>query len=215
MAQSIYAIKEEVVVFLRNQDIISTSVRGVTTTTDNFTAGVAQTTFTLTHTNVKNIRSVTKNAASQRFGFDYTVNYQTAVVTISSAAVGDTIAIQYDYGVTDKIFPDFPQAYLKRSDFPRIAVDYTPTTTRELQLGGQGNISAYFMDVAYYAESRQDIDTKITAIKTAIMANKKNWYNVDFITPSGFSPVLQSPFGEQKIYQRSIMLSLPDIIELS
>ena len=78
-------IKQELVVFLRNSDIFSTSDRGVSTTTDEFSGDDNETEFTLTNTNCKNIRSITVDDVAQSLGTDYTVDYSTAVVTFTTA----------------------------------------------------------------------------------------------------------------------------------
>ena len=86
---SIWKIKEELVVFLRNQDLISISDRGVSTEQDTGTF-TADSTHTLA-TNplfVKNVRNVNVASADLTFGTDYTVNYDTGVITFTPAVTG-------------------------------------------------------------------------------------------------------------------------------
>lgn len=208
-----FKILQEILVFIRNRDILSISTRKVSTTTDNFTATLSQTTFTLSQLKVKNVRSATKNTVPLTFGSQYTVNYQTGIVTIPSAVLNDAIVITYDYGTYDRIFPDFPQSFLTRSDFPRIGMGFTNETTRELSIGAQGQISEAYVDIIYYAESREEIDQNLSTLRNAFLSNKKNWYNIDFITIAGYGPILQSTFGEQRIYQRNLILRLPAMLE--
>lgn len=208
------ALKEEILVFLRNQNFLTVGVRGVTTTSDNFTAGVGQTTFNLSQTTVKNVRSVTLNASPLAFGTQYSVNYQTGVVTIPSASSGNAIVVQYDYGSTDKIYSDFPQPLLTRSDFPRIGFDYGPSVVQEFDLGANTNKIEWTMQVAYYDTSIRNVDTVTESLRNIFLNNKKNWYNTDFITCNGFTPMLISPFGKDKIFTRSILLTIGPTIEV-
>ena len=53
-------IKEELLNFIRNGDVLTISQRGVTTTTDNI-VGIAGSIVTLTNEGVKNIRSLITN----------------------------------------------------------------------------------------------------------------------------------------------------------
>ncbi len=75
MVLNTYNVKEELLVFLRNQDIISTTNRGVTTVTGTFSGDGSATVFTLLNHPVKNVRTVTVGGSSQSFGHDYSVSY--------------------------------------------------------------------------------------------------------------------------------------------
>lgn len=208
------ALKTEIRTFMRNQNFLTTTVRGVTTTTDNYTAGIGQTTFTLTNLTLKNVRAVTLNATPLTFGTQYSVNYTTAIVTIPSAVSGDSISIQYDYGETDKIYSDFPQPYLTRSDFPRIGFDYTASAITEFDLGANTNKIEWTMDVGIYTTSILQLDALTQTIRSAFLNNKKNWYNTDFITCSGFTAKRVSTFGKDKIFTNSIILVIGPTIEV-
>ena len=50
-------VKDEIVSFLRNSDLLTISQRGVTTQTDSFVATAGQTVFTLTKNNLRKRRS--------------------------------------------------------------------------------------------------------------------------------------------------------------
>ena len=60
-------IEDELVVFFRNSDVISTAIRGVSTVTEEFNGTGAQTDFTLANSNVKNVRTITVDPAAQSF----------------------------------------------------------------------------------------------------------------------------------------------------
>jgi len=200
---SLFDIKQELVVFLRNQDILSISERGVSTTTDNFTAAGGVKTFTLTNTNAKNIRSVEVNSSEINFGSDYSVDYTTAIVSIPSVNDGDTVDIEYDYGNNDRIFPDYPQPYTKLSQFPRVGFDIISARTREVDIGAASNTTFYTVSMSCYDRSQQNVEELVATLREKIMDNKKNFYNFTFITPVTMSPLIVSPFGQDKIMQRS------------
>jgi len=201
-------IKQELVVFLRNSDIFSTSDRGVSTTTDEFSGDDNETEFTLTNTNCKNIRSITVDDVAQSLGTDYTVDYSTAVVTFTTApAIGiNNIDIQYDYGSGDKIYPDFPRVDLSISSYPRIAVSITSMTTTELALGAKYNMSDMLISITVYADGMVNVDNYIKDIREAFLEAKDDFYYLKFITPVTQSPLINEPARGDKIYQRTLEL---------
>ena len=70
----LWAIKNELVTNLRNWDILTTTQRGVTTTTDTGT-WTAATSHLINRNNVRNIRSITVDTSPLSFGNDYTIDY--------------------------------------------------------------------------------------------------------------------------------------------
>ncbi len=140
---SIWDIKQEVVVFIRNQDIVSISDRGVTTSQDTgtFTAANSHTLAT-NPTLVKNVRNVDIGGSDLDFGVDYTVSYVTGVISFTTPQTG-AYTIDYDQGSTDRIFPDFPQKYLKLNQFPRVAAEIIDAQTKELALGGGSTMTNF------------------------------------------------------------------------
>ena len=201
----IFEIKKELTVFLRNQDILSTSIRGVTTLTEEFNGTGAQTTFNLANSTVKNVRTTTVDTIAKSFGIDYTVNYEAATVTflVAPPSGTDNVDITYDFGTTDKIFPDFPQAYLDVDQYPRIAVEIISGTTSEFALNADENRSEYIVTIVAYDNDQSDIEEMIADVRKAIIDNKKSFFNFTFITPTSMGPLIISPFGEGKIFQRN------------
>jgi hypothetical protein len=108
-------IRNELTHLLRNSDIFgvnSTTIRGVVTQIDNSTATAGQTIINLTKTNPKNIRSLTINSIAVQYLKDFTVNWNTGVITLTNALnLSDTISVQYDYGTGDSIYPDLPRCF--------------------------------------------------------------------------------------------------------
>lgn len=207
-------IKNELLNFLRNSNVILTSNRGVTSTTETKTGTqVGTETFALTNTNVKNIRSVTVNAVPQTYGTGYTYNLDSGTVTITGSSVGVAVVISLDYGSTDRIFPDFSLLDITNIKFPRVAFDVILGRTDELSLGATTNITQYTIQINTYARTQKEIDTISEAIRQAIQNAKKSFYYFKFITPTGVSSNAISSFGDYKIFQRTQDFEIKFVIE--
>ena len=200
---SIWDIKEELVVYLRNKDVISITNRGVTTSQDTGTFSAAAThTLATNPTLVKNVRDITIATNLLTFGTDYTVNYKTGVITFTTAQTGAYV-INFDQGATDRIFPDFPQPYLKLNNFPRIAVDIISGNTTEFGIGANINQSEYIISIVCYDKDQSDVEDMIASIRSNLMDDKKNFYYIPFLTMTSMGPLLATPFGQNKIFQRN------------
>jgi hypothetical protein len=204
-------IEEEQVVFLRNSDILTTSQRGVTTTTDTFSGDGTTTTFTLTNSNVKNVRSVTVDGNAQSFGTDYSVDYSNATITFTTApATGtDNISVQYDYGNSDKIYSDYPRTDLSISSYPRISVTVTAIRTEDAGVGGKVNVSDILFSVVVFANGKQNVNNYIKAIRQAYLNNKSHFYYLFYIIPVAQGPLVNEPNRGDKIYYRNIDFTSP------
>lgn len=217
-------IKEEIVNFLRNSNIFSLSLRGVATQTDTFTATAGQTIFTLTKVPARNIRSLSVNAVSKTFIKDYSVNWDTSVLTLNvGALVGESVVIVYDWGSPDKIFPDFPRDDLKLYSFPRVAVEWTTADTQPLGLGGMVHISTILVTIYAWVPVNKDpaiasgyggvtdLGTLLFNIRDAIRTNAKGFYSFPYIEPKGVSPIIKST--NNKIIQQSQDFSVRFVVE--
>lgn len=197
-------IKQELAVFLRNQDIFTIAVRGVTTTTHSETLAAAGSA-TITKTNVKNIRSITMDAVAIEFGTDYTVSYGTGttncVVTFTANQTGDLI-ITYDYG-TEKIWPDYPRDDLTISSYPRIAVDLSNVPSEPFGVGGATFISEINFSIVVFDDNSDDIDTYINSIRSAFISNAKSFYYLKFIKPGLMGPMISDPERNEEIMKRN------------
>lgn len=198
-------VKGELVNFIRNQDILSIATRGVTTVTEEFNGDNSTTTFNLANSTSKNIRTVTVDAAAQTFGVDFTFDLVAATVTfiVAPPSGTDNVDVTYDFGPTDKIFPDFPMADKKLSDFPRIAVELISGTTAEYALNADGNVTDYIATMVCYSESERQVENMVSDIRQALQDNKKNFFFFPFITPTAMGPPIVVPWGKQKIFQRN------------
>jgi len=209
-------IEEELVVFLRNSDIFTTTQRGVTTRTDEFNGDGNTKTFTLTQTPVRNVRSVTVGGTAKSLGTEYSVNYSTAVVTFVDAPdVGvNNVDVQYDYGSTDKIYSDFPRVDLGIDSYPRIAAVITSAKTDELGVGADSNMTDFLITITTYDKKNTLVKDYIKAIRNKILINKKTFYYLKLLTPVAVNPMINEPARGDKILQQSLDCRAPFNVEL-
>ena len=207
MTLNLTNIKQEQIVFLRNQDIFTITQRGVTTATDTGTFD-ADSTHLISVSNGKNVRSITVAGSPITFGTDYTVDYNyddsgtTKIkINFTSAQTG-AYSIPYDFG-TDSIYPDFPRDDLSIDSYPRIAMDIMTVSTDAFGIGGSQFISNITFTVVVYADDTDDIDGYIQAIKYAIRGNAKLFYYVNFVKPTITGPLINSPDRSNEIMQRN------------
>jgi hypothetical protein len=208
-------IKEELAVFLKNQNILSTTDRGVATVTQEFNGTGAQVDFIATSVPLRNVRSVTVGGVASVYGSDYTVNYSTATVTfaVAPASGSNNVDIQYDHGTSEKIFTDQPRYDLKVGSYPRIAVTLTSSTTQEIALGGKDTMTEFIISATAYGFGTVEVDNYIKAIRSAVLLNKANFYHIDFLTPMAGSPIINDPGRVDKILQKTIDFRAPNNIE--
>ncbi|KKM97734.1 hypothetical protein LCGC14_1164980 [marine sediment metagenome] len=211
-----WQIKQEVAVFIRNSDIFTTTQRGVTTQADSDVFTDADT-FTISRTNVKNIRSVVINGSTLTLA-DYSVDYgdgsENCVITFNNTQNG-SYTIRYDYG-TDKIFPDFPRPDLSISSFPRIAVDLINLPSDP---GGFGNVNENTINftVVVYDLKAENIANYLTAIRNAFISNFTGFVHLSgYVRPTNTGPLFKSPFekGKDKILQQNIDFTSPFKFEI-
>ncbi len=204
------AIRSELTVFLRNQDIISVAKRGVTTFTENLVATAGQTKFNLITPGVKNVRSVTVNSVLISFGTDYTVDYRSDFITLLVAStLSDTVDIVYDSGVGDKIYPDLPRLDLDQASYPRVGFDDISVSSTEQALNAELIESAILVSLIIYANQKDTVQEILKLARDAIIANKKSFFTISLITPSGSGPMGLSAGRGDKIVQKNQDFSIP------
>jgi len=204
-------IKNELVNFLRNSDIFSTTVRGVTTATKTGTFS-GDSTYTITDSNVKNVRSVVVGETTLVFGTDYTIDFDTPQIDFTSAQTG-AYTIQYDYGSTDHIYGDFPRVDLGITSYPRISIAITSARTDEIALGGADTMTDFLISIYVYANGVENVDTYIKSIREVFLENKSGFYYLEFVTPVTQSPLINEPARGDKIYTRALEFRAPFNIE--
>lgn len=187
-------IREEILNLIRNSDIFSTTLRGVTTATQNFTATSGQTDFILANEGVKNIRSLKINTVLQDIYTDYDINIvektatESKTVTLTvGATLNDDVEIVYDYSESgDKIYPDFPDESLTIKSFPRIYFDILSiaNTNRSANDTLQQKNLLFEFGVISFNEVCNSYEKSLYDL---IFANRKTLYWLNLLRPSGRS----------------------------
>lgn len=212
---SIQQIRDELCVYLRYSDVLSTSVRGVTRRTEGYTVGVGgEAGHTFSSTPIKDFVYVTVDAVNKYYLRDYTMNWNTGVLTWNSALTnGQVVATQYDYGSGDKIYPDYPRDDITLTSYPRIAIELTSVSTQPLGLGGTNHISDFLITIYVWVSVNKDtniaggfgglsdLNTTMYNIRNKIRSNAKSFYTFNWITPNGTSPTIKGT--NSKILQQS------------
>jgi hypothetical protein len=202
-----FAIKQEVVHFLRNNDVLPVATRGVTTTAGSGSLSAA-TTLTINDGDVRNIRSLEVGGVELDYGSDYTVDFyyndggtRKCRITFTTAQTG-AYDLSYDTG-TDRIFPDFPQDVIAISDYPRIGVDIVGVVTN---VGGFGNVlrNRVSITVVVYSTSRAEIAEVLTNVRQSFRNAYSDFYYLGgYVRPQSTGPVIVSGTGRQKVFHQN------------
>ena len=204
---NIQQIRDELCQFLRLSDVLSTAVRGVTRTTSTYTVGVggeAAHTFT-GNIPVRDFKSLTVDAAAKYYLRDYTMNWNTGVLTWNSALTnGQVVVYQIDWSASDKIFPDFPRDDLTLGlSFPRVGLELVSISTVPLGLGGANHISDLMFTIQVVAPANKDtsvssgygglsdLEETMRLIRAVIRASAKSFYTFQWIYPLGLGPLFK------------------------
>jgi len=213
-----YEIIKELTYFLRNQDVISTTNRGVTTAEQTGTMSGGDNVL-IDKTNIKNIRSVTIGVSSLSYGTDYTINTNYSNSTIKckvdfgEAKNGD-YTISYDYG-TDKIYPDYPRVTdLSFDSYPRIGVDIIAVNSRENSIYGDAIHKEALVEIVIADTKRSDLEDLVTSVEQKIKNNAKKFYYFNYIEPYDMSPLLIQDKSKTKVFQRNLTFKIPYHTEL-
>jgi hypothetical protein len=201
---------QELVVFLRNQNVFSTTERSVTTVTEEFNGNGVLKTFTVSKLNIKNVRSVTVGGVAKVFGTEYTVNYTTATITFTDAPASGTnnVDITFDYG-TDAIFPEQARVDLQLVSYPRISVSTTAINIEDGATDGNINYTEYLFSFYIYAEGSSAVRGYFKKIKEAILLNKKNFYYLRYITPISATGIIKEPNRQDKVLTKVLECRAP------
>lgn len=209
-------IKEEILNFLRNSDVLTISERDVTTENENFTSTAGQTDFTITTTNlIRNIRSVTVNGITKTAYVDYDINIidtKTSTKTISFYSGlndGDSVIINYDKGGTsgDRIYSDMPEIKLVKSSYPRINFEIEEMTTEPINANHSKYNKQIVITFRVVAE-RWQVESLSNTVYETIFDNRNNWQNNNLMRPSGESRL--TPLESKKdVYVKFLYFRMP------
>lgn len=192
-----FDILEEVVVKIRNSDVLTTSQRGVVTTASTGTIS-GGTSITLAVPNVKNVRSVLINSSTLSYGSEYVVDYNSGsncVITLTSAQTGNT-TVNYDYG-SDKIYPGYPRQDISIAAIPQIAVEFIDITSEN---GGFGNVNqnSYDLSIVVYDFKKEDVRATIKKLRKFLIDNMSTFYYLKVVKPRMIGPMVPAEFEKFK-----------------
>ncbi len=216
-------IKTEMVVFLRNSDILTTTQRGVTTTSNVFTATSAQTIFTLSNAVTRNIRSVVLSSGpaspdreTKTAYTDYAPDYKSISSTITfgtGISTNSSVIVTYDYssGTTEKIWSDYPEIQYLPSSIPRIGFDLTGLRTKPISIGDTNWFSDALIRIKVYDSNLKSIDEYLSTIRSKIKAAQRAFYHFPIVTVSNIGPSLLHDITSKtklsgKVFEKSIDL---------
>jgi len=201
-------IYDEVERFYRNNDILTTTIRNVTTANDTGTFS-SDTSHLIDKTNVKNIRSIIVSSTTLKFGTDYTYitdyndsgTYKTQI-NFTSAQTG-SYTISYDYG-SDKIFADWPRSDLTLKSFPRIAITFGAKQTEDIAIGGTTKRTYIPFTVTVVKDNNREINDILKIVREVSLLNQKDFYYIDYIATTGDTPVLPYSESVQELQQKGL-----------
>ena len=211
-------LKEELVKFLR-RNLTDPNSR-MSSRTDMFTATSNQLKFVLTDTTAKVIKKVMVNNSVlteyTQYYTEYqdknTLNYPT-VYLLTPATKNDIVEIEYTYGSSDWIYPDYPRVDITIDSYPRVMIDFLTMTTREMSLGAADNISELIVTNIIWSKKPNELYDLISQVRQLFMENKKNFFFFPIIYPMRISPVIKSPDRAESIIQMSQDFSIPLKVE--
>ncbi len=209
-------VKTEFVVFLRNSDILSTTQRGVTTTSNVFTSTASQTVFTISNNVTRNIRYVTIDGVAQDAYKDYTPDYKSADSTITfktGVSINALVDVGLDYssGAIEKVWADYPELQYLPSSVPRIGFDITGFRTQVLSIGDSNWFSDALVTVKAYDSNLKNIDNFISTIRSSVKSAQLDFYHFQTVRPKNIGPPLLHDIVSKtklsgKVFEKSIDL---------
>ena len=202
-------VRDEIVYFLRNADILTTTERSVTTDTDTGTFA-SDSSHTIAVSNIKNIRSIVVGGSTLVYGQDYTYNVFAGTAGSRQTDITFTVAqtgaytITYDFG-TGAIFPDYPRNDLSISAYPRIAVDIVSETSEALGFGNQkiAVLTSFLLSTVSYSDKTFKVREMNDSIKTAMMNNQNGFFYFKITLPQDASRITVSDSLKDEIFQQT------------
>jgi len=219
-------IRNELCQLLRRSDVLTTTVRGVTRTAGTYTVGAGgEATHTFTgNIPVRDFYSITVDGSAKYYLRDYTMNWNTGVLTWNSALTnGQVVVYSIDWGSSDKIFPDMPRDDLTLTSFPRVGIEMTSVTTSPFGIGGANFISDILITVIIWVPVNKDsavangfgglsdLQEVVRLVRASFITNAKSFYTFQFIHPAGTGPLTRSV--NNKIMQQSEDFNIRFLVE--
>jgi hypothetical protein len=208
------AVEIELVNFVRNQNIVSTTDRGVTTTTQTFSGNGVLTQFTVSNTPLANVRSITISAVAQTYGTDYAISGNVITFNTAPASGTNNISVQYDYGVDDNVVTATSQSIATISTFPCVVAGITTSNSEEGDISGDSNFTNALITFTVMAIGKANTQSIITSLREAILNNKKNFSTLRYLTPVTSGPNIPQANKGDKIYLKTLECRAPLIEEV-
>ena len=203
--------KKELLIFLRNQNVLTLAQRGVATLVESFNGAPPQVLFDLSvGAGLKNIRSITVDAVPMVEYDDYTVDYEGAnpgriTFTVAPGVGVNNVVITFDSGAGDSIYPDFPRTDISIESYPRISVDIVEITTIPYGVGNTHKISNLRVAVHILSTSIKEVEEITEAVRNAFLDNATSFWNFQYITPVSTSE-LQIPENRRFEVEKRVLL---------
>ena len=194
-----FDVLNEVIMSLRNADVLTTTQRDVNRVTQTGTL-VNDDEIVIDKPNVKNIKSlIVDSVVVSVYDVDFDSNDE-CVITLPSPMSGDYTLV-YDYGV-DKIFVGYPRSDLTINSFPRIAVEYIDVQS---QSGGFGNVNRnkHDLSIVVYSTNKAQIRSIINLVRVWCVENQNALKQLRLIKPVMMGPLVIA--GEFAKYKDKIM----------
>lgn len=216
---NIQDVEDELVVTLRNGNVLSASERGIVNSSGGQAANGTDTTFFLgvTGSALRNIRGIwVSGTGNLKFGTDYTVNYYTGSIIFTSAPPSGTSGIwraDYDYGPNEKIYGDYPRLDLGLSSYPRVSCCFSRYSSAPLGIGATHLVSEGIVDVGAFTQTTSGLDDILSKARAVFAVSGTKLHYISYIHPANTSMVGVEPGRHQKIVQREQSFSIVKKVE--
>jgi hypothetical protein len=180
---------------------------------------VSTTGVTLSHYYLKNVSGITVGGVAKSWFTDYTVDYKDATPSTAYATVtfntpisdGSAIVVSYDYGTTDRIFPDLPRKVISLADVPRIGMSILASSNSPADIGATTVQTEYTIEFILWASSQKECYDYLTDLKNWLLTNQKAMHYVPLIQPINLGPILQGI--DNRLCQASLEARIKFIFE--
>jgi len=205
MIISVRQIKDEMLRFLRNSDILTKDQRGVVTVNEEFNVTNVYS-IEIDYPTVKNVRSVIVDGIELRYGFDYVYSTKNKLTIMFEEAQTGEIYVKYDMG-KDKIWADFPRDDLAIENYPRVAVDIISMNSQPAGIGGDADISEVLFTVVAYSNDIREVEEIIDKVRIALKKNRKMFFMNDYLRVSGMGRLVEAGEHSQIVHRNIDIIS--------
>lgn len=216
---NIQDVEDELVVTLRNGNVLSALERGVVNASGGQTANGTNMVFFLglTGSPLRNVRGVwVSGTGNLKFGTDYSVNYYTGSISFTTAPPSGASGIwraDYDYGPNEKIYGDYPRLDLNLASYPRVSCCFSRYSSMPLGIGAQTLVSEGIVDVGAFTQTTSGLDDILSKSRNQFAISGTKLYYIGYMHPANTSAVGVEPGRHQKIVIREQSFSIVKKVE--